>query len=138
MLRIPPLLLALAGTALFALFGQAQAADPAMVKDGMLVDAKGMTLYTFDKDTMGKSMCNDACAGNWPPLAASADADENDDWTLVERADGSWQWAYQGKPLYTFIQDKQPGDRLGDGKMGVWHVAKPMTGESMMDDEIPK
>ena len=27
------------------------AADPAMMKDGMMTDHKGMTLYTFDKDT---------------------------------------------------------------------------------------
>lgn len=138
MLRIPQPLLALAGAALFALLGQAQAADPAMLKDGMLVDAKGMTLYTFDKDAMGKSMCNDACADNWPPLAASAGAAESDDWTLVERADGSWQWAYQGRPLYRFKQDKKVGDRLGDGKMDVWHVARPMAGEGMDEDEVPK
>jgi predicted lipoprotein with Yx(FWY)xxD motif len=33
---------------------------PAMMKDGMMVDAKGMTLYTFDKDVVGsgKSVCN--------------------------------------------------------------------------------
>lgn len=133
MLRIPQPLLALAGAALFALLGQAQAADPAMVKDGLLVDARGMTLYVFDKDGMGTSMCNDACATNWPPLAASADAPENDDWTLVERADGSWQWAYQGRPLYRFKQDQKPGDRLGDGKMGVWHVATPMMAEDIPD-----
>lgn len=126
MLAIPQSLLALAGAALLALSAQVLAADPATIKDGVLVDAKGMTLYVFDKDAVGQSMCNDACAANWPPLAAAADADESDDWTLVERADGSWQWAYQGHPLYTFVHDKRPGDRLGDGKMGVWHVAMPM------------
>lgn len=31
-------------------------AEYAMEKDGMLVDAHGMTLYTFDKD-MGASRC---------------------------------------------------------------------------------
>ena len=41
-----------------------------MVKDGMLVDHKGMTLYTFDKDTGGKSVCTGKCAENWPPLMA--------------------------------------------------------------------
>ena len=37
-------------------------------------DAKGMTLYTFDKDAGGKSACNGPCATNWPPLMAGADA----------------------------------------------------------------
>jgi predicted lipoprotein with Yx(FWY)xxD motif len=133
MLRIPSTLRALLGAATLALLGQAQAAEPATVQDGMLVDANGMTLYTNDKDAMGKSSCNDACAGNWPPLAAAANADESDDWSVIQRDDGSWQWAYYGKPLYTFIQDQQPGDRLGDGKLGVWHVARPEAGD--MDEE---
>ncbi|MCY1412534.1 Secreted repeat [compost metagenome] len=104
----------------------AHADDPAAVKDGMLVDAKGMTLYTFDKDSDGKSACNGQCATNWPPLMAAEGAKaDDDDWTVVTRDDGGKQWAYYGKPLYTFIQDQKPGDKTGDGKMGVWHIAKP-------------
>ena len=60
--------------AAFALPGLVFAAEPAMTKDGMLVDHKGMTLYTFAKDAGGKSMCNDKCAANWPPLAAESTA----------------------------------------------------------------
>ena len=103
----------------------ALAAGPAMEKDGMLVDAKGMTLYTYDKDADGKSACNGQCAQNWPPLMAEAGAEADGEWTVVKRDDGSMQWAYDGKPLYTFVMDKKPGDVTGDGKMGVWHVAKP-------------
>ena len=29
--------------------------------------------------------------------------------TLVTRSDGSQQWAYDGKPLYTFTQDTAAG-----------------------------
>ncbi len=47
------------------------------------------------------------------------------DWTIIDRTDGTKQWAYKGKPLYTFVQDKKPGDMTGDGKAnGAWHVAK--------------
>ncbi|AYF89426.1 hypothetical protein SA496_25465 [Pseudomonas sp. JS3066] len=101
------------------------AAEPAMEKDGMLVDAKGMTLYTYDKDSDGKSACNGQCAQNWPPLMADASAKAEGEWSVVKRDDGSMQWAYDGKPLYTFVMDKKAGDVTGDGKMGVWHVAKP-------------
>ena len=100
-------------------------ADHAMVKDGMLVDHAGMTLYTFDKDSGGKSMCNGECATNWPPLKANAGESAKDKWTQVTRDDGSMQWAYDGKPLYTFIKDKKAGDKTGDGMKDVWHVAKP-------------
>ena len=34
----------------------------------ILVDARGFTLYVFDRDTPGTSACVDACAQTWPPL----------------------------------------------------------------------
>lgn len=70
----------------------------------VLADAKGMTLYTFDKDMKGMSVCADKCAQNWPPLAATADAKPMGDWTIVDRQDGTKQWAYKGKSLYTFVR----------------------------------
>ena len=90
----------------------------------VLADAKGMTLYTFDKDMTGMSMCADKCAQNWHPLAAPADAKPMGDWTTVNRDDGTKQWAYKGKPLYTFVKDTKPGDATGDGAGNkVWHAA---------------
>ena len=87
-------------------------------------DAKGMTLYTFDKDEAGKSNCYDKCATNWPPFAASADAKAEGEWTIVDRTDGTKMWAYDGHPLYTFIKDKKAGDVTGDGANEIWHIAK--------------
>jgi len=34
----------------------------------------------------------------------------------------SKQLAYKGKPLYTFVKDKKPGDKAGDKAMNVWHA----------------
>jgi len=104
------------------------AAEPAMAMDSsmgkILVDEHKMTLYTFDKDEMGKSNCYDKCATNWPPLMAAADAMADGEWTVVERTDGTKQWAYSGKPLYLWVQDKAPGDMTGEGKANnTWHVA---------------
>lgn len=116
-------LLGLGGAAL------AQGAEPARTaetsKGKTLVDAKGMTLYTFDRDTAGKSNCNGACATNWPPLAAAADSKAMGSWTVVTRDDGSRQWAYKQKPLYTWTKDGKAGDVTGDGVNSVWHVAAP-------------
>jgi predicted lipoprotein with Yx(FWY)xxD motif len=95
-------------------------------KGKVLTDAKGMTLYTFDKDAGGKSACNGPCAGNWPPLMASADAKPASSYTIIVRDDGAKQWAYKGKPLYTWKNDKAPGDITGDGfANGAWHIAQP-------------
>ncbi|MEO8646339.1 hypothetical protein [Pseudomonas sp.] len=98
------------------------AADPAMMKGGMMVDHKGMTVYTFDKDAGGKSMCNDECAKNWPPMMAPAGAKAEGKWTVIKRDDGKMQYAYDGKPLYTFVKDEKPGEMKGDGMKDVWHV----------------
>ncbi|MDB5590368.1 hypothetical protein [Enterovirga sp.] len=107
----------------------AQSAEPARSaetsKGKALVDAKGMTLYTFDRDAAGKSNCNGACATNWPPLKAGADATTTGAWTVVTRDDGGRQWAYKGKPLYTWVKDSKPGDVTGDGVNGAWHIAAP-------------
>jgi predicted lipoprotein with Yx(FWY)xxD motif len=108
----------------------AQAATPAKTaqtaKGPALVNAQGMTLYTFAKDSAGKSACNGPCAVNWPILAAGTDAKASGDWTVVTRDDGSKMWAYKGKPLYTFKNDMAAGDVKGDGLLnGAWQIAKP-------------
>ena len=101
-------------------------AQHAEEKNGVWVDGADMTLYTFDKDTENKSACTGECAKNWPPLLVKpGDEAAKGKWTQVRRDDGAMQWAYGGKPLYTFIKDKKSGDATGDGMKDVWHVAKP-------------
>jgi len=105
------------------------AADPPpiVVTAGMLVNARGMTLYTFDRDKAGsgKSNCNSDCAQMWPPLIWIGAGDPAGAFTLIEREGGQKQWAYKGKPLYLFSGDVNPNDTTGDGVNGVWHIAKP-------------
>lgn len=103
------------------------AADPGKMVDTKMGKAmatyKGMVLYTFDKDAMGKSNCDTACLKMWPAFHAAAKDKAKGDWTLVDAADGKMMWAYDGKPLYTYANDK-PGETKGDGVAGVWHIAK--------------
>jgi predicted lipoprotein with Yx(FWY)xxD motif len=126
-LLIAALCLAFTGTAV----AQTNLATPPVVKiatagtSSLLTGSNGMTLYTEDTDTNGKSVCNGACAQNWPPLTAAADATPAGDFTIITRDDGTLQWAYKGKPLYFWKGDKQPGDTTGDGVAGRWHVARP-------------
>lgn len=100
---------------------------PVMVSDGVLTGTNGMTLYTFDKDGAGsgKSICNDACAKNWPPLLAKPDDNASGEYSIITRDDGSKQWALKGKPLYYWVKDQKPGDKTGDGVNKVWRVATP-------------
>lgn len=90
----------------------------------MLVNTSGMTLYTFDKDAGGKSMCNGPCTLLWPPAVAAADAKPERDLTIIARDDGAKQRAYKGKPVYLYKEDKKAGAMMGDNVKDVWHVAK--------------
>jgi predicted lipoprotein with Yx(FWY)xxD motif len=131
--------IALSALCVLLLAGAAGAADmmPAGVQaqksaagTAMLTDSKGMTLYTFDMDKEpGKSACNGQCATYWLALSATADAKSMGSWTVATRDDGAKQWAYKGKPLYTFMNDKKAGDATGSemGQNGshVWHIATP-------------
>ncbi|MFG5384174.1 hypothetical protein [Yoonia sp. R2-816] len=101
------------------------ATAPAAETNGILTDANGMSLYTFDPDTATSSACNGGCAQNWPPLYAAADADETGKFTTITRQDGTKQWAYDGQPLYLWVNDRAPGDTTGDGVGGNWHLARP-------------
>jgi predicted lipoprotein with Yx(FWY)xxD motif len=92
--------------------------------DGTLADDAGLALYTFNYDTMvGMSHCEDNCARMWPPLAASKTARPFGDWSVIPRPDGSAQWAYRTKPLYTYSQDR-PGQPARGLEAPNWSRAK--------------
>lgn len=99
------------------------AAAPTRSAAGLLIGASGLTLYTYDSDTTpGKSACTGPCAALWPPYAADAAASVSDDYSVISRADGSYQWAFKAKPLYLYAADKNAGDTVGDGVNDVWHI----------------
>ncbi len=110
------------------------ASGPAMVNLGknamqgsFLVDAKGMTLYLFTKDTTNTSNCYDKCAVAWPPLLTSGtpvagNGVDASKFGTTMRKDGTTQVTYNGWPLYYFAKDKAPGDVNGQGVGSVWFV----------------
>lgn len=107
-------------------FGAVHAEPAPKMSAGMLVNSKGMTLYTFDKDVAGsgKSACSGGCAAAWPPVLAGEADKAQGDYSIVTRDDGTKQWAYKGRPLYTYAADKSPGDTTGDNVKEIWHIAK--------------
>ena len=90
----------------------------------VMTDPNGLTLYTFAGDDVGTSNCYDDCAQKWPPLLFKRGAAQGE-FSIIQRNDGTRQWAFRGQPLYRFITDKKPGDTTGDGVGGVWQVAHP-------------
>jgi predicted lipoprotein with Yx(FWY)xxD motif len=101
-------------------------------KGTILVDAKGKSLYVFDKDTAGKIACTTGCVAIWPPLvvpngtsAPTNVMDVTATLSTVMRPDGTTQLTSDGRPLYTFSGDSAAGQVNGDGFAGgIWHVAK--------------
>jgi predicted lipoprotein with Yx(FWY)xxD motif len=99
----------------------------------ILVDARGRTLYLFEKDKRGRSACAGTCATYWPPLQAQGKptAGRGTKQSLVGstlRADGTTQVTYAGHPLYRFLLDTKPGQTKGqdlhDFGAG-WYVLSP-------------
>jgi predicted lipoprotein with Yx(FWY)xxD motif len=84
----------------------------------VLVDSNGMTLYYFQKDQNGESACYGACEQGWPPLATEG-APQAGEGAMAsklgttKRKDGTVQVTYNNWPLYTFVEDKNPGEDNG-------------------------
>lgn len=93
----------------------------------VVVDAKGMTLYMFTKDTQGsgKSSCSGQCLVAWPPLFAdgtpTADGVTGTLGT-IDTADGKKQVTLDGWPLYYYAKDTKAGDTTGQDVGKVWFV----------------
>jgi predicted lipoprotein with Yx(FWY)xxD motif len=84
----------------------------------VLVDARGMPLYTSNRDANGTPACAGPCASVWKPLTVDSGTPSADAGAgkvgVVMRADGARQVTIAGKPLYTFVKDA-PGKANGDG-----------------------
>jgi predicted lipoprotein with Yx(FWY)xxD motif len=93
----------------------------------VLVDAEGMTVYEFTPDKGPTSTCYGACEAAWPPVMASGEPTAGEGAMssalgTTKRKDGTMQVTYNGRPLYTFVGDKSPGEANGQGDEGVWWV----------------
>ena len=90
----------------------------------VMTTPRGATVYTYDQDQAGVSNCYGECATHWPPVMASPNAAPYGNMTIITRTDGRRQLAYDGMPLYTYVDDSAAGDVTGDSKGGVWHVVR--------------
>jgi predicted lipoprotein with Yx(FWY)xxD motif len=107
----------------------------------VLVDAKGMSLYLFTKDSAGSSSCTASCATNWPPAVATGSPTagtglDASKLSTITRDDGTKQLAYNGHALYTFAADSAPGQAGGQGVSGVWFLVNA-AGEQVAGGGVP-
>ena len=98
------------------------------VANGILVGGVNSTkpqyaVYVFDSDPIsaGVSNCYAGCASAWPPVYVTDDlASGVSSLDSITRSDGTLQVTYEGRPLYFYSGDQQPGERSGDSVSG-WH-----------------
>jgi predicted lipoprotein with Yx(FWY)xxD motif len=153
-LLLAPLALAVLGTAAIAVSvaarpARAASASTATVRLGksslgrMLVDARGHTLYLFEKDRNGRSSCTGACAGFWPPLLTTTKPRAGTGVRpallgTTRRRDGKLQVTYRRHPLYTFALDKRAGQTKGEGQSNFgaeWYAVSAAGTKIEQDDD---
>ncbi|MEV6655131.1 SCO0930 family lipoprotein [Streptomyces sp. NPDC051219] len=115
---------------------EADAAGLSVRKDPKLgeivVDANGMTVYRFKKDSAWpmKTACTGACLEKWP-VVEPVDKNSIDGAILkkgfvtFDRPDGIEQQTIDCWPIYTFSGDTKPGDTNGQGVGGTWYAVSP-------------
>jgi len=103
----------------------------------VLVDEEGSALYASVQEADGMVGCTDACAAIWVPLTVDGEPTGSDglaaDLGVVTRPEGTRQVTFNGRLLYTFIEDSGPdvvtgngfSDTFGDLGLFEWHVATP-------------
>jgi len=95
----------------------------------VLTDGDGLTLYIFTDDgDGGVATCLDSCADVWPPVIAEnieTSGDLDIEANLVDGDDTERQVTINGRPVYTYSGDVEPGDATGQGFGDKWWVLDP-------------
>lgn len=157
--------LALAGTfatigamaAIVAAMALAASASPtvstssnAKLKESILVNSQGRTLYVLTPETASHLLCKSAeCLKLWPPLTVSspkaklqAGPGVHGKLAILRRSDGMLQVTLKGLPLYRFQGDLAKGQVNGQGLKsfgGTWNVVpvgdpRPKSGSGSPSD----
>ena len=87
----------------------------------VLTTESGRALYAFAGNADDATITKD-----WSPVVAPQIALPVGAFTIVSRKDGSQQWAYKGKPLFTFKGDREIGDSNGQFSDKRFQVAEVM------------
>jgi predicted lipoprotein with Yx(FWY)xxD motif len=114
-----------------------QSVNSSRLGTSVLVNHKGMTLYTLSAERGGRFICtassmipggSASCLSLWHPLTVANGSMPTgaSQLGIITRPDnGATQVTWHGRPLYTFTGDKAPGDASGNGfkDVGVWKAA---------------
>jgi predicted lipoprotein with Yx(FWY)xxD motif len=101
----------------------------------VLVNRRGLTLYSLSAERNGRFICTDmSCLNLWHPLIAPSGGLRGDPvgslGTIRRPGGGEMQVTFHGLPLYTFANDHKPGSVAGNGfkDVGTWQAATTSRG----------
>jgi len=77
----------------------------------VFADDQMQTLYISTNDKPGESSCYGECLDSWMPYIAPADAQPVNGWSIIQRTDGTQQWAFHDKPLYIYPEEAEKAAR---------------------------
>jgi predicted lipoprotein with Yx(FWY)xxD motif len=114
--RYSGFLCAAAAVLLTACAGDSATVPAKVTLTGAYATMQGQELFTFDGDAKDVP-----AGGQWVPLYGKADDRGDHDFTIVDRADGTLQWAFRGKPVYYFNGEDSARGRDASYRSGDWH-----------------
>jgi len=93
-------------------------------------EPNGQALYTYAMDTSGVSNCTGSCISTWPAYQDKGSTTNLPAGVgVIKRSDnGEMQYTYNGKPLYTFVNDHN-GQATGNG-IASFSIAKSSSSSS--------
>ena len=114
-----------------------RSANSSQLGTSVLVNKTGMTLYTLSAERGGRFICTMSskipggsapCLSLWIPLTVAKGSTPTGAaqlGTITRPDNGATQVTWHDRPLYTFANDKAPGDASGNGfkDVGVWKAA---------------
>jgi predicted lipoprotein with Yx(FWY)xxD motif len=128
--------LLLAGLATVALAAGAttvKSASNSTLKETVVVNAQGHTLYALSPETTHHLLCKSSeCFSHWPPLTVRSSKTKlkagpgvHGSLGILHRSNGTFQVTLRGLPLYRYAEDHAKGDANGQGIEsfgGTWHA----------------
>jgi len=110
----------------------------------LLVNAKGRTIYRFDRDSNDPptTTCVEGCLKTWQPVLApngvEVDAGLEEDLVgTVTRPEGDEQLTLNGWPMYYFHEDLKLGQTAGHGTGDAWFAISPSGGRAEKSADGP-
>jgi predicted lipoprotein with Yx(FWY)xxD motif len=125
-----------------------KSASNSTLKETVVVNLQGHTLYALSPETTHHLLCTSSeCLRFWPPLTVSsskvklkAGAGVHGALGILRRSNGRFQVTLRGLPLYRYSEDRAKGEANGQGLKsfgGTWHAVTAAASSTPVTPSTP-